>query len=264
MVDVLLCVAGEALEAEAPSAGVGEHGCGGCGGILGYVGFQGYETLLDEGFDHVAVMLGGDLGGGVEDGGVAVCADDFQGGGFGFFVADQFHFYIDEAVEVGHDFGAAAHCGVGGGVQFSLSHIEEALVERFDGGPQSFGNAFVGPGDGGGVFTAEGAPFAGFFGGGVGDAVAIEAGQAVALAGVSVFFQTFAGYFCHVVILPVWLPLGRPADAPGIDVCTNACAMLSNYCTMSLGSWQIFCVGGVIAGRFWVRKASSSCVRAMW
>ena len=64
MVDVFLGVAGELLEAKTPSAGVGKYESGGCGGIVVYAGFQGCETLFDEGFGPVAVIFGGDLGGG--------------------------------------------------------------------------------------------------------------------------------------------------------------------------------------------------------
>ena len=69
------------------------------------------------------VFSGGHFGGGGEDFEVAMSAGDFGGGGLGLFVADQFHFLIGEAVEIGHRLSAAAHCGVGGGVEFSLLHI---------------------------------------------------------------------------------------------------------------------------------------------
>lgn len=196
-----MCVVGQALVAEAPSAFVREDRLGGLVVILRL--FERSQALIDERFDPVLVLLGGDLGGGVEDGGVAVVADDFDGGGFGFLVADQFHFFIGEPVEIGHRFDAAAHCGVGGGVEISRAHIEEALFERFDGPPQSFGYAFVGPGGGGGVLAAARAPCACFVGGGVGDAVAVEVGQAISPARGSIFFDAFARCLGHVLSLVV-------------------------------------------------------------
>lgn len=201
VVEVLLRVAGQALVAEAPSAFVCEDRFGGFAGVLRL--FERGQALGDERFDSVPVLLVGDLGGGVEDVEVAVSADDFQGGGFGFFVADQLHFVIGAAVEGEHRHNAAGHCGVGGGGEIALAHIDEALFELFEGTPESFGRALVGPGCGGGVLAAAHAPLARFRGGAVGNAVAVQGRQAVPFAGGSIFVDAFTRDLRHVLCPPV-------------------------------------------------------------
>ena len=83
----------------------------------------------------------------------------------------------------------------GGRVELPLSNFGYALGERFDDAAQAVGQVFIGPGGGGGGFAAAHAPLTGLVGGCEGDAVTIEAGQALALAGGSVSFTPFQSAF---------------------------------------------------------------------
>ena len=106
------------------------------------------KTLFDERVGPVLVLLVDDCVGGCEDVEVAVCAGDFGGGGLGLFVANLFHFLISVAIDVGHSFGAAAHCGVGGWAERPIADRGKSLSEIIDDALQSFGDAFVGSGGG--------------------------------------------------------------------------------------------------------------------
>ena len=132
LVEVILGVAGEFLKAEATSAGIGEHECGGRVGTEGCAAFGGCKSLLDEGFGPVAISVGGDSGGGVEDGQITVSAGDVHGGHFGFFAVNLFRFFICEAVDLGQCPDAVAHGVELSGRDFTFPHLGQTLAQLLD------------------------------------------------------------------------------------------------------------------------------------
>ena len=147
-VDIPPCVLGQSLVAEALSAGGGQDAGLWLVGVFRFYRFGRDKALVDEGVEPVLVLPGGDIGGSVEEFGVASGTGDLGGGSGGFLGANQVHFVVGEAVEFDEHFCGAGNGGEGGGFELAFEDLVHAGGQFIDGVGQAVGYAFVGAGGG--------------------------------------------------------------------------------------------------------------------
>ena len=222
LLEILLCVCGQTLVAEALPAGGGQDNDGGAGCLLCFFAYQPYKTLANEEVDSVLVLPSGDGVGLLEEVRVTEAAGDQGGGGRVFLFANQIHFFIGEAVETDQHPCGAAEGGESSRIDLACDQIVHAFGQYFDRASQAVGHAFVGPGGSRRRLSAARAPRPHFISGGVGDAVAVEFRLSESLAGLSIFSEGFARFSGQCFLL--WSGRqGCSTMAPGFAAGTACC-----------------------------------------